>query len=97
MPEQDHEQLAAPIDVSVGIVARHEPDTLARILEIAKLPGTAPASVIVVRSGIWRAIRWQRSDDDEELRAFAVGESEIPIVIDDTIPSFPGFEIHREI
>jgi hypothetical protein len=47
-----------------------------------------------------RSTTWQRifNESNHTLDPEAVtAEEGIPIIIDDTLPLFPGFEIHREV
>lgn len=95
MIEYDDSEIIPHLHHRGGVLARHEPDTLGRILEIANAPGCAPASVIVMRSGVWRTILRERDGGDEEVAALARGEGAIDVRISNDIPMFPGFEIHR--
>lgn len=91
----EHEKRLGMVDHTTGVQARHEPDTLGTILAIARTEGCAPVTKITMRSVMWRLIERESNntlaiDDVEEIEG-------IPVKIDDMIPFFPGFQIHREV
>jgi len=74
------------------------PDTARDLLAIARTPGLAPPSVIHVRPELYARLLAQ---SDPATRAalgsqHALGDGAgIPLVVDPSLPSFPGFEVHR--
>jgi hypothetical protein len=94
MTEQDEVQ-PVPEYHRGGVVAWHEPDTLGQILAIARTAGCAPCTKIKMRSTTWQRI-FNESNHTLDPEAVTAEEG-IPIIIDDTLPLFPGFEIHREV
>jgi hypothetical protein len=73
----------------------HQPDTLGVILAIAKAEGLAPPTKITMRYSTWQRIY---NESNKTLDPAAVEfEEGIPIILDDSIPLFPGYQIHREI
>lgn len=73
-----------------GVQARHEPDTLGAIVTVARAHGCAPATKIVMRQVVWERIM-------REQKTTLWNADGIPLEIDETIPMFPGFQIHREV
>ena len=66
------------------------PDVAADILAEALRPDAAPPVAIHVRPEIQARIRAQAGDAADRLDG-------IPLVVDDRIPSDPGYEIHRAV
>lgn len=90
----DHDE-TFPISVPPPVFVRHDPDTLGSILAIARTAGLAPPTKIRMLPGIWNRIF---NESNKTIDPQDVLDIEgIEIVIDEMLPLFPGYEIHREV
>ena len=65
------------------------PDIAGDILEIARRAGAAEPLEIRVRPEVLQDLGGQAGGPPADLDG-------IPLVVDDQLPSFPGFEVHRD-
>ena len=96
---RQHAGRGTPARVSDGVASTPtrawcSADIEADILSEARRPGVGEPVTIHIRPAVYaRMLAETRSDSWQERRGR--GTSRIPFVIDDRIPSAPGYEIHR--
>lgn len=74
----------------------HRPDTLSVILAVARAQDCAPATKIVMRRTMHdRCVHEMQERDDPFATISEVAG--ISVEVDESIPMFPGFQIHREV
>jgi hypothetical protein len=83
-----------PADGAVRPAHWAPPDTLGDILAIAWRPGAAPPREIRVRSEVRDRVLAQLPPA-ERARAVVGGPVGVPLVLDDELPAYPGFEVVR--
>ena len=74
------------------------PDTAGDLLAIAQTPGLAPPSAIHVRPELYTRLLAQSDPATRTAvgNRHALGDGAgIPLVVDPSLPAFPGFEVHR--
>ena len=84
----------------MAVVHWQPPDALSDILREAWSPGLLAPSAIHVRPEVQRRM-FTRLTGAARIRAVddgCIGDPHrLPLVVDDTLPTYPGYEIHRTV
>lgn len=84
----------------MSVVHWSPPDALGDILRQAWRPGVAQPTAIHVRPEVWTRMLARMTT---AVRALALGAGcigdpqRLPLIVDDVLPCYPGFEIHRSV
>jgi hypothetical protein len=82
--------------MSVGVLHWQPPDAAGDIAHQAWRPGAAAPRSIHVRPELHRRIAVQAREHRATCVSPGLGAlCGVPLVVDDELPTFPGFEIHR--